>query len=445
MYQSSSLLLLLLSLFQSAFSLVLPNGVGRLPALGWNSWNAFHCNVSEANLLVAANAMVKLGLKDSGYIYVNSDDCWSVKDKRDPKTHRIIPDPDKFPDGINGTAAKIHALGLKMGIYSSAGNQTCAGYPASLGHEDVDAAAFADWGIDYLKYDNCGVPQAPFNWTDKYIACVPDNSTNNNRANNGSCGTPSATNHLAPANFDWATSKTHTRYNRMRDALEAQTRPILYSLCEWGTAGVLSWGNGTGNSWRTTGDIEPYWARVAEILNENAFYTHATGFWGHNDADMLEVGNGNLTLAETRSHFAFWAAMKSPLLIGTNLANLSSENVEILKNFHLLAFNQDPVHGDPAMPYRWGVNPDWTFDPAHPAEYWSGSFTGGTLVLMLNSNDGTEMRKTTWDEIPQLMGKGKAFMVKDVWSQREYGCVSGGFNSTLQPHDTAALVVGNSC
>lgn len=141
-------LLLSLTSIPIAAALVLPDGVGRLPALGWNSWNEFACNISEANFLTAANKFVELGFKDAGYEYVNIDDCWSVKSGRDNTTGRIIPDYTKFPDGINGTAAKIHDLGLKIGIYSSAGATTCAGYPASLGYEEIDAATWAEWGID---------------------------------------------------------------------------------------------------------------------------------------------------------------------------------------------------------------------------------------------------------------------------------------------------------
>ena len=208
------------------------------------------------------------------------DDCWSVKSGRDSVTQRIVPDPDKFPDGIKGIADSLHALGLKAGIYSSAGTETCAGYPASIGYESLDAATFASWGIDYLKYDNCYVPA---NWTDQYVACVPDQWDLYGPFPNGTCAVTDTT---APASYNWGTSNTAKRYGIMRDALLAQNRTILYSLCEWGQADVEAWGNSTGNSWRITGDIQPWWARVAEILNEASFREGSTGFWGHNDADM---------------------------------------------------------------------------------------------------------------------------------------------------------------
>jgi alpha-galactosidase len=233
----------------------------------------------------------------------------------------------------------------------------------------------------------------------------------------------------------------------MRDALLAQNRTILYSLCEWGQADVEVWGNATGNSWRISGDITPWWARVAEILNENSFLLNSVGFWGHNDADMLEIGNGNLTLAESRSHFAFWAAAKSPLIIGTDLSVLPTDHVDILKNEALLTFHQDPVYGGPATPYKWGTNPDWTFNATNPAEYWSGASTKGTLVLALNTLDETAWREIKWAEVPELKeGWGtESFEVTDVWTGKSLGCVSGGVGRWVGSHDTIGFVVGGKC
>lgn len=232
----------------------------------------------------------------------------------------------------------------------------------------------------------------------------------------------------------------------MRDALLAQNRTILYSLCEWGQADVEEWGNITGNSWRMSGDIRPTWTRVAQILNENGFQLNSVGFWGHNDADMLEVGNGNLTLAETRSHFAFWAAMKSPLIIGTALNLIVADHVAILKNRYLLDFSQDTLHGGPATPYKWGVNPNWTFNSTNPAEYWSGSSTKGTLVLALNTHSSNQTREIRWDEVPQLNGKGcSGFLVEDIWSGDHLGCIKGGILRELEPHDTMGFLVKDPC
>jgi alpha-galactosidase len=362
-----------------------------------------------------------------------------VKSGRDNITGQIIPEPTKFPSGISGVADQIHALGLKVGIYGSAGTETCGGYPAQIGHEYLDAATFAAWGIDYFKYDNCYVPA---NWTDKYSSCIPDQWRTYGPYINGTCAASSTD---APAGYDWSSSNTSHRYAIMRDALLAQNRTILYSLCDWGQADVEVWGNATGNSWRISGDITPDWARVAEILNENSFLLNSVNFWGHNDADMLEVGNGNLTLAETRSHFAFWAAAKSPLIIGTNLETLPTTHVDILKNKHLLAFHQDKVYGGPATPYKWGINADWTFNATHPAEYWSGASTHGVLVLALNSLDTNATREIVWSEIPQLETGVEAFWAKDIWTGKSLGCLRKGIETVVQGHDTAGYIVGEEC
>jgi alpha-galactosidase len=194
---------------------------------GWNSWNAYGCNINETSFLSAAQNIVDKGFKAAGYEYVNIDDCWSVKSGRDNTTGRISPNSTKFPEGISGLADNIHAMGLKIGIYSSAGTETCAGYPASIGYESIDAATFAAWGIDCLKYNNCNVPE---NWTDTCFACVPDSAF----GPNGTC-TDSNTNYC-PAGYDYSQSNSAKRYGRMRDALLEQNRTILYSLCSWVTS-----------------------------------------------------------------------------------------------------------------------------------------------------------------------------------------------------------------
>ncbi|CZT44310.1 probable Probable alpha-galactosidase B [Rhynchosporium secalis] len=431
-----SLPLVALAALPTGYSLMLRDNVGRLPALGWNSWNAYHCDVDEAKIMSAAQQVVKLGLRDVGYEYINIDDCWSTKTGRNTATKQLIPDPQKFPTGIAGTADKIHALNLKIGIYSSAGTGTCAGYPASLGFEKVDAETWAAWGIDYLKYDNCGVP---WDWNDQYSACMPEFS--GGPFPNGTC--PNISN-PAPKGYDWATSNSTKRYSIMRDALLAQNRTIQYALCNWGLAGVDSWGNKTGSSWRSTGDIDQNWGRTVEILNLNSFALNSVDFWGHNDADMLEVGNGQLTDAESRSHFAFWAAMKSPLIIGTDLSILKTSLVDVLKNKYLLAFNQDDVFGKPAMPYKWGTNPDWTFNATNPAEYWSGRSKDGTLVLAFNSLGDSATREIKWNEVPELKG-GDSWMVTDIWNGKSLGCVQGGIKDTVQSHDTVGYMIGEQC
>ncbi|KAI1438226.1 glycoside hydrolase family 27 protein [Xylaria sp. CBS 124048] len=408
------------------------DGTGKLPALGWNSWNAYNCNINETLILDAANAMVKYGFKDAGYEYVNIDDCWSVKSGRDNETQQLIPDPTRFPSGISGLAEQIHDMGFKMGIYSSAGTETCAGYPASIGFESIDAATWAAWGVDYLKYDNCNVPA---NWTDACSACVYD-INNPGGYVNGTCVNPDD---FCPAGYDYSQSNSAKRYADMRDALQAQNRTILYSLCSWGTEGVEEWGNKTGNSWRMSGDITNDWASVASILNMNTFNLNYVDFYGHADPDMLEIGNGGLSTAEERTHFAFWAAMKSPLLIGTNLETASADSRTILLNKHLLAFSQDDVHGAPAKPYKWGVNADWTFNATNPAEFWSGESKEGTLVLMLNTLADSRDMTANFAEVPSLDAYA-SYEVLDVWSGENLGSFTSNITVEVASHDTAALL-----
>jgi alpha-galactosidase len=182
------------------------------------------------------------------------------------------------------------------------------------------------------------------------------------------------------------------------------------------------------------------WSHVASILNMNSFIVNDVNFWGHNDADMLEVGNGNLTPEETRSHFAFWAAAKSPLIIGTNLAVLSQANIDILLNKHLLAFNQDAVFGAAAKPYKWGTNPDWTFNATNPAEFWSGTSQSGTLVLLLNTLSSGRNMTADFGEIPGLT-TGAAYNVLDVWTGDSMGSLTDGVTVEVDPHDTAVFLL----
>jgi len=429
----------LLAVLPVASALTRPGNVGRLPALGWSSWNAYLCGISESTFLDTASALISKGFQAAGYEYINIDDCWSEMGGRDNITGQIIPNHDKFPNGISSLADKIHDMGFKLGIYSSAGLLTCAGYPASLGNEKLDAATFAGWGIDYLKYDNCGVPQS---LNDPCISCNGDPDPQYyDQLDNGTCINKEG---ICPPGYDYSSTPTANRYRAMRDALVDQNRTILYSLCEWGTEDVWTWGNETGNSWRTTLDISTEFSKILEILNVNVFLSNYAGFTGHNDLDLLEIGNGGLTVAESRTHFAMWALNKSPLIISTPLDTLSDTNAQIMLNKHLLAFHQDPVHGGPARPYKWGVNPDWTFNETNPAEFWSGTGTKGTLVAMLNTLSQNRTMRADFAEVPQLNGQDK-YTVVDAWTDESLGCVHGGVDLKVETHDTALLLVTPGC
>jgi alpha-galactosidase len=272
----------------------LGNGLARTPQMGFNDWNAYGCNVSETLIKSTAQAMHDNGLQAAGYQYVNIDDCWLTHNR--DGSGNLVPDRNKFPDGIAGTASYVHSLGLKLGIYEDAGTATCAGYPGSLGHERQDAATFAAWGVDYLKYDNCN--------------------------NNG--------------------VSAQSRYTAMRDALAATGRPILYSLCNWGQENVWTWGANVGNSWRTTGDISPSFTSMLGIFHANVGLSAYAGPGGWNDPDMLEIGNG-MSTTEDRTEFSLWAEMAAPLIAGTNIAGASATTVSILSNKAVVAVDQDSL------------------------------------------------------------------------------------------------------
>ncbi|CAK96935.1 glycoside hydrolase family 27 protein [Aspergillus niger CBS 101883] len=414
-------------------SLALNSGdyMGKLPAMGWNPWNTYGCNISEEILLSTAEQLINLGLLEAGYNYVNIDDCWSVKSGRDNVTQQIIPDPASFPNGISGVASTLHSQGLKLGIYSSAGTTTCAGYPASLGYEDIDAATFASWGVDYLKYDNCGVPS---NWTDQYNSCT-DRWTN---MQNDTC---IGLTNPAPPGYDWSKSLTAVRYGRMKDALQRQNHSILYALCPWGFAEVQTWATGVGASFRMSKDIKASWDYVLLILNENSFLMNYNDFGIHSDADMLEVGNNGLTFPEQRSHFALWALMKSPLIIGSKLSNLSADQLSLLTNPYLLAFNQDPVYGKSAAPFKWGTNPDWSYNASFPAEYWAGESQQGMFVALLNTASTAKNKTALFSEIPGL--QQHRYGIIDVWTGHYLGCFLHDYTTSVEPHDIAVLIFTN--
>jgi alpha-galactosidase len=376
--------------------------VGRLPALGWNTWNAYRCAISETAVLAAARSFVTLGLREAGYEYVNIDDCWSLCN-RDPDTSELVPDPLRFPRGIKALANDIHALGLKIGIYSDAGTKTCEGYPGSLGYEAVDAATWQSWDIDYLKYDNCNVPT---NWS--------DTST--------------------PPGGDWYNSNSAIRFREMGDAIANNDPPMQFGLCIWGDAHVWTWGARVGHSWRMSGDSSSTWDYIKSIISKNVDHLSSVNFFAHNDMDMMEIGNGNLTIQEERTHFAVWAFMKSPILLGTELARLSSEEVKIITNRELIAFHQDSTVGKPAVPYISS-----TTTATKPPQFYSGKSVRGTHVFVVNTNDTSATFNINFADVPGLHSRN--VRVHDMWTSTDLGTFSGSYDVTIAAHDTAALFV----
>ena len=272
----------------------LNNGLGQTPQMGWNSWNKFACNINEKLIIDVIDALNSTGLQKLGYNYINIDDCWQIGRQ---KNGTIIPDPKAFPNGIKPLVDYAHSKGLKFGIYSDAGEFTCEHRPGSLGYEEIDAKTYADWKVDYLKYDNCH-------------------------------------------NNDIDSQK---RYKKMRDALKKTGRNIFYSLCNWGLDDVAKWGKDVGNSWRTTKDIKDNWKSMIRIIDINNKWNKYAGPGGWNDPDMLEVGNGGMTSEEYKVHFGLWSLVKAPLLIGCDITNMAQETIDILTNPEVIAINQDKL------------------------------------------------------------------------------------------------------
>ncbi|KAG8691290.1 hypothetical protein FRC11_005266 [Ceratobasidium sp. 423] len=386
-------------------------GVAKLPVLGYNTWNFYQCDISEQLIIETATLMQKYGLQAAGYNYVNIDDCWSLKNRS--KTGELVADPAKFPSGIKNLTNTLHKMGFKAGIYSDAGWFTCGGFPGSYSYElkqvystllATDAQTFSDWGIDYLKYDNCAIP------------------------------------------YDSITRQgVYGRYTPMRDALiavakKAKKVPIVFSLCEWGWDQVWLWGKEVGQSWRTTGDIAPTWPSLTHIVNFNSFITSSTDYYGRNDLDMLQIGNGNLTYEERKSHWTAWALMKSPLFIGTNLSAITPDTLSILTNREILAINQDPVYGESISPFRWGINPDWSFNATHPAQYWSGRSQNGTVIMMLNTLDEPAELSFNLTESPWIRA-GRQYTIRDLWAHTNNGTAVRNITRTVPAHGVLALLL----
>ncbi|MER6384783.1 RICIN domain-containing protein [Streptomyces sp. NPDC001250] len=365
----------LLSLVAAEPAAALGNGLAPTPQMGFNDWNAYGCDVSESLIKSTAQAMHTNGMQSAGYSYVNIDDCW-MTNSRDSGGH-LVPDPAKFPDGIKGTADYVHSLGLKLGIYESAGTATCAGYPGSLGHETTDAQSFASWGVDYLKYDNC-------------------NNT----------GVPA-----------------RTRYTAMRDALAATRRPILYSLCNWGQENVWTWGADVGNSWRTTGDISPTFSSMLSIFHSNVGLASYAGPGHWNDPDMLEVGNGSLTATESRTEFSLWAEMAAPLIAGTNIPSASADTLSVLTNSRVIAVDQDSLGKQGTM-----VSSSGGLDVlAKPLA------NGDVSVALFNETGSTATITTTASAIGKT--GASAYTLTDLWSGAS-STTSGTISASVPAHGT---------
>jgi len=314
--------------------------VAQTPPMGWNSWNYFAGKVDDKGVRDAADQLVATGMKDAGYIYVNIDDTW--QGKRDEAG--LLHANEKFPD-MKALADYVHSKGLMIGIYSGPGPLTCAKFEGSLGHEEQDAKMYADWGIDYLKYDLCSFRDAVMQ-------------------------------KQAPTDKAAQMKLMHEAYDKMGKALKATGRPIVYSFCEYGWDSVWEWGPAIGaNLWRTTGDIQPNWNSMYTILSQQEGLQSYAGPGHWNDPDMLEVGNGRLNLAENRTHFTMWAMLAAPLLAGNDLPNMKPEIKDILTKKEVIAIDQDKLGKQGRRVYSEGE-----------VDVWERDLSGGTkAIAVLNA------------------------------------------------------------
>lgn len=377
-----TLLICAFTLFLGASAQKFEN-LAQTPPMGWNSWNKFGCDVSEKLIMEIADAMVNSGMADAGYEYIVIDDCWQVD--RD-ENGEIVVDKERFPNGMKYLADYVHSKGLKFGIYSDAGTKTCQGRPGGRGYEFQDARTYARWGVDYLKYDWC-------------------NTT---------------------------TQNAQASYTLMRDALYKAGRPIVFSLCEWGTAKPWEWAGEVGHLWRTTGDIVDRWDAMMDIFDQQKELAKYAGPGKWNDPDMLEVGNGGMTDEEYKTHFSLWCMLAAPLMAGNDLRDMSQETLAILTNHEMIAVNQDTL-GKQAFCFR--DNGDY--------EIWIKKLAGDEkAVCLLNRSDETKTVEVNlpvllkandsyWSTDPYEMGN---YTLRDLWEHKTIKTDVSLMNVTMPPH-----------
>jgi len=363
--------------------------LAQTPPMGWNSWNKFACDgINETVIREVADAMVSTGMRDAGYQYIVIDDCWQVS--RD-SAGNIVADAVKFPHGIKALADYIHSKGLKFGIYTCAGRNTCAGRPASQGYEWQDARQYAAWGVDYLKEDWCNT----------------------------------------------GTENAQSAYTLMRDALYKAGRPIVFSLCEWGTNKPWHWAAGVGHLWRTCGDIGNNWSYmeadngtayggsvIANLDLQRGLEQYAgPGHW--NDPDMLEVGNGGLTAEEERSHFSIWCMLAAPLMAGNDLRSMSAETRTILTNREVIQLDQDPL-GRQASAVSIKEDLEVFVKPLQG---------GDTAVCLFNRGDQPKKLDFAWKDYKI----GGGLRLRDLWKHQDAGTTDVPFRATIGRHEVIVL------
>ena len=381
--------LLLAALLTPSLLLAQKTTLAATPPMGWNSWNHFAGRVNDADVRAAADALVSTGMKDAGYIYVNIDDTW--QGQRDAQGNILA--NSKFPD-MKALADYVHSKGLKIGIYSSPGPKTCGGYEGSFDHEAQDAKTYAGWGMDYLKYDLCS-----------FRPIMRQQAGND----------PAKANEIMKQ-----------AYEKMHQGLIAAGRPIVFSLCQYGWDAVWQWGPSVGgNLWRTTGDINATFDRIALIGFSQAGLAKYAGPGHWNDPDMLEVGNGKLTGDENRTHMSLWVILAAPLLAGNDLSKMKPETLAILTNREVVAIDQDPL----------GIQGDRVSETG-PVEIWSKPLKGGDKAVGLFDRGDSALPVTL--KLSDV-GFAQGANAKDLWAAKDLGRLHGSYTVIVPPHGVVLL------
>lgn len=380
-------------------------GLALTPQMGWNSWNKFGTDINEQMVKEMADALVSTGLKDVGYNHILLDDGW-MEMERDAQGN-LVPHREKFPNGIKVVADYVHSKGLKFGLYNCAGSKTCAGYPGSRGHEYQDALKYAEWGVDYLKYDWCSTGK--LNAEEAYIT--------------------------------------------MRDAIYAAGRPILLSICEWGTDAPWKWAQSVGHSWRTTGDIYNCFSckhdhggyfswgalNILDMRNQDEL-RKAAGPDHWNDMDMLEVGNGGLTPDEERTHFALWAILNSPLLLGNDLRNMSPQALDILTNKEIIAINQDSL-GIQGFKYKKEGTVEIWVKPMANDEWALCFFNRSQQPSDFTFNWEKETIKDNIFDKEITFNRDNIYKIKDLYQHKVIGNTKKALKQKLEPNQSLVVKI----
>jgi alpha-galactosidase len=377
------------------------------PPMGWNSWNPLGKHVSEKLIRETADAMVSSGLKDVGFKYIVIDDIW--QGGRDSVTHLLFPDPVRFPSGIKALADYVHSKGLKFGIYSDAGTMTCGDRPGSYGYEDKDAQLFAEWGVDYLKYDYC---------------YCPDYASENN-------------------DYKMAVA----RYKEMGDALKATGRPIVFSICEWGPRSPWLWGKEVGGHlWRISYDVGDKWDEPRNEHSQIGILTAIDAMCnlerfvqkgGWNDPDMLVIGlrnsgfikGGGCTDEEYRTQMSMWCMFSAPLMLGCDIRSMSDATKKIILNKDIIAINQDPLGKQAFRVMR-----------KDGVEAWKKPMEGGKFAIaFLNRNSGDEMVTSGLEQLE--LDPKMTFETYDVWKHETVKQPAGSLTAKMKSHECQVFVL----